>query len=92
MQLKMLNGVKLDVLQNGYVGFLIFLDFDPYNLKCPFLKIIAHKSKILWLSKKRNICDPGTYKQQHTKFQSNISFLLYNGQKETGKGDDVTFF
>ena len=35
------NGVKLKILQNGYLGFLIFLDFDPKNQNFNFSKIMA---------------------------------------------------
>ena len=76
--------VKLNVLQNGYLGFLLFSDFT-LKLNIDFSKVDDYKSKFFELSKKRNICYKARY-NTHTNFPSNIfTFCLCNGKK-VGEG------
>ena len=68
------NGVKSNALQNGYLGFLLFFDFDPKKSKFRFFaKLLPIKSEVFKLSQKRYICNRDTH-NAHTKFQSNIFF------------------
>ena len=41
--------VKLNTIQNGFLGFIIFFYFDTQKLKFLFSKINAHKIQILEL-------------------------------------------
>ena len=47
------NGVKLNAIQNGYLGFLISFDFDPQISKFRFSKIIAYKIRHFLIIQKK---------------------------------------
>ena len=51
-----IKDVKSKGLQNCYLGFLKFLDFNPQKIRKIFFNITAKKSNFL-ISKKRNKCD-----------------------------------
>ena len=67
------NGLKLNVPQNGYLGFVIFLDFDPQNSKCQFLKFIVYQTRNFQviLKTKIYVIEMRT-NNAHTKFRRNI--------------------
>ena len=89
---KMPNGVKLNVLQNGYLRFLTFFDFDQQNSKFIFLNIIACKIQNIQAIQKIAIYVIEIHTNNiHAKFQSNIFVFGCAMAKKTGEGDDVTF-
>ena len=70
------NGIKLNSLQNGYLGFSIFFYFNPQKSKFQFIMGI-HVIKI-------------HTNNMHTKFQSNI-FVFGCAMAKKRKSDDITF-
>ena len=84
------SGVKLNVLQNGYLGFLVFFDFYSQHSKLRFFKVVAYKirnfqviqkTESMWL----------TYKQATSMHNFKAMSFLGSAmaKKKTGKGDDV---
>ena len=85
------KGVKLSVLQNGYLRILIFLYFDPQNSKfCFFSKIKAHKIQHVGVIKKLYVVNLHTNNPQN-KFHGNIFIFGCAVVKKPGNGYDVTF-
>ena len=77
---------------------MVISEFSYFSILTTKIENFVFFSKII-TNKIRNfqVIKNGIYvieihtKNKHTKFQSNIFFWLCNGQKKTGKGDDVTF-
>ena len=68
------NGVKCNALQNGFLGLLIFFDFDPKNSKLYFFsKIVAFKSQNLPFIKNVLYVIEKDTNNRHITSQSNIS-------------------
>ena len=67
------NDVKLNVLQNGYLGFLMYIDFEPQNLKFHFFpKTMARIIQNFQVIKNRIHLIEIHTNNTHAKFQSNI--------------------
>ena len=85
------NGVKLNALQNGYLGFLIFFDFDPKNSKFRFFEKFAYKIQRFQAIQKTGIYVIDIHTNNRpTKFQSNIFVFGCAMAKKPGRDDDVT--
>ena len=88
----MANGAKLNTLQNGYLGFLIFFDFDAQNSKYHFKKITAYKIQNFHVIHETGIVVIEIHaNNMNTKFQSNIFVFDSAMTKEPGRNYDVTF-
>ena len=84
--------VKLNALQNGYLGFSIFFGFTPKIQNLNFSKIIAYKIRNFQVIQKTGIYVMEIHtNNKHTKFQSNLFVFGCAMAKKPGKGDDVTF-
>ena len=87
------NDVKLNSLQNGYLGFLIFSYFDPKNSRFRFFKkIIAYKMQNFQdVLKIQSICYQDTCKQQVCNISKQYLYFWLCNDKTTSNGDDVTY-
>ena len=87
------NGVKLNALQNGYLGILIFFDLIPKNSKYFFPKNnFLKKFKISNLSPKpENMWLKYVQTRGIHNFKAISLFWAVQWAKKTGKGDDVTY-
>ena len=66
------NGEESNALQNGYLVFLIFFEFDPKTQNLDFSKIIAYKIQFFY-DIKNGIHSINIHTRNiHTQFQSNI--------------------
>ena len=89
---KKTKGVKLNAIQNGYFGFLIFFDFDSQNSKLLFFQMIAYKIRNFQVIQNTVIYVIEIHtNDMHENFKTIPLFLAVQWPKETGKGDDVTF-
>ena len=87
----MRKGAKLDALRNGFVGFVMFLDFNPELNTLKFQKLMPLKSKTLNLSQEQNIIIQLYTSKMCAKFQRDIfNFGCAMPQKQS-ETDDVTF-
>ena len=84
--------VKLNALQNGYLGYLIFLILTPQIRNFNLSKIIAYKIRSFQVIQKTGIYVIEVQTTRISNFKQHLCFWMRNSQKKTGKGEDVTFF
>ena len=84
------NGVIMNVVQNGYHGFLVVIDLTPKLKTSIFSKPLPLKFKTFKILKTKNMLSRyiHTTRMQHFKA---ISLFWAVQWPKTGKGDDVTF-
>ena len=79
------NSVKLNVLQYGYLGFVIFFDFDPKNSKFQFFKNNCLKIKNFQVIQKNgiNVIEIHTNTTRIQNFKAIYLFLAVQWPKKT---------